>query len=81
MSLSNSQLFSVNILSALEADDLDNPDPEDTEFCQLILEWGFPQKIAELKGNLQICHFIFYFILCNSSASNNADKFEIFDGV
>ncbi|XP_067625227.1 uncharacterized protein [Eurosta solidaginis] len=49
-SLNNSELFSLNILSALEADGMNNRDPADTEFSQLILEWGFPQKIAELKA-------------------------------
>ncbi|XP_067622157.1 uncharacterized protein [Eurosta solidaginis] len=46
------ELFSLNILSALEVDDVNNPDPADTEFSQLILEWGFPQKIAELKAQV-----------------------------
>ncbi|XP_036344844.1 uncharacterized protein LOC118754089 [Rhagoletis pomonella] len=50
MNLNNSELFSLNILRAVEADDMDNPDPEDTEFCKLILEWGFSHKIAEFKA-------------------------------
>lgn len=60
MSLSNSQLFSVNILSALEADDLDNPDPEDTEFCQLIWSGDFHKKSPNLKV---ICKYVILFFI------------------